>query len=270
MNIRMLLRGEWFKASRRLAFVAVTVLVAGVAAVMNAGAWYEGRHSDKPFAFPSAWATILGQPAQMSSLFCVVLVIMLIASEFQWRTARQNVIDGLSKDEWFVSKMMLTVGLCLFYILVLIAVGIPFAAVSKFETFVQAGDFKIVFGATVGMIGFTSIAFMLALIVRSAGAALGVFLLILSMVESVVMLLVLKFHKAWLPKTGFLPIRLFGRMLEPHQWDPALVARAAEASRHAGNDLPAQPGMTLITAVGLAYIVAFFGIAYWNYSKRDL
>lgn len=272
MNVRMLLKGEYIKASRSFATRAVLLLIVAVALLVNASNWYEERHypTQTDFVFPAAWAEILGQPAQMSMFFCVVLIILLMASEFTWRTARQNVIDGLSKDEWFASKVLLTLAILLFTLITNIIIGVAFAITNSFDTLVRFSDVKILLGSMLGMIGFASLAFLLAIVIRSAGSALGVFLLLISMVESVITMLVLKLHKESLPKTVYLPFHLFGEMMDPRSWDPALMQRAIDVAKRTGRDLPTHQNMTFLTAVAVAYIILFFGIAYLNYSKRDL
>jgi len=57
-----------------------------------------------PFAFPEAWHTV----AFFSSLFVIIpsiLVIMLITNEYQYKTQRQNIIDGWSRREFVTSKL---------------------------------------------------------------------------------------------------------------------------------------------------------------------
>jgi hypothetical protein len=57
--------------------------------------------------------TILGTAAGLGSLFTGVLMILLFAPEFSWRTARQNVIDGLSKERFYAGKVILLARLVL-------------------------------------------------------------------------------------------------------------------------------------------------------------
>ncbi|KAI9437918.1 hypothetical protein F5148DRAFT_1294067 [Russula earlei] len=58
-----------------------------------------------PFAFPEVWHSV----AFFSSIFVVIpaiLVIMIITNEYQYRTHRQNIIDGWSRNQFMTSKMM--------------------------------------------------------------------------------------------------------------------------------------------------------------------
>ena len=63
----------------------------------------------------------------ISVIFGAVVLILLMSSEFTWRTARQNVIDGLSKTEWFWGKVTLLPIVGAIFILSQIGIGAGFA-----------------------------------------------------------------------------------------------------------------------------------------------
>jgi ABC-type transport system involved in multi-copper enzyme maturation permease subunit len=48
-----------------------------------------------------------GQLNVLPAFFLAVTLVMLVTSEFSWRTARQNVIDGLSKEQFFAAKVLM-------------------------------------------------------------------------------------------------------------------------------------------------------------------
>jgi hypothetical protein len=43
----------------------------------------------------------------IASIFGVVLIVLMVCNEFGWKTSRQNIIDGLSKPQWFAGKALL-------------------------------------------------------------------------------------------------------------------------------------------------------------------
>ncbi|KAF0237319.1 MAG: hypothetical protein FD183_1561 [Chitinophagaceae bacterium] len=58
-----------------------------------------------PFAFPETWHTV----AYFSSFFVLlpsILVIMLVTNEYNYKTHRQNIIDGWSRSQFITSKLM--------------------------------------------------------------------------------------------------------------------------------------------------------------------
>lgn len=58
-----------------------------------------------PFAFPETWHSV----AYFSSWFVMIpsiLVIMVITNEYTYKTHRQNIIDGMSRQEFMLGKMI--------------------------------------------------------------------------------------------------------------------------------------------------------------------
>jgi hypothetical protein len=61
-----------------------------------------------PFAFPETWHTV----AFLSSNFIVIpslLVIMLVTNEYNYKTHRQNIIDGWSRTDFLKAKFSLLI-----------------------------------------------------------------------------------------------------------------------------------------------------------------
>lgn len=54
---------------------------------------------------PDGWASLIGLFKWFSTIYVPVTITLLVASEFTYRTARQNIIDGLSKEEFFLAKL---------------------------------------------------------------------------------------------------------------------------------------------------------------------
>src|SRR5687768_15483476 len=58
-----------------------------------------------PFTFPEVWHTV----AYASSIFVIIpsiVVIMFITNEYTYKTHRQNIIDGWSRNQFMISKMI--------------------------------------------------------------------------------------------------------------------------------------------------------------------
>ncbi len=66
-----------------------------------------------PFAFPYVW----NSGAFISSfmhIFPALIVITLVSNEFTFKTSRQNIIDGLSRQEFITVKFMMCILIALF------------------------------------------------------------------------------------------------------------------------------------------------------------
>lgn len=128
MNVAVLVRSESIKTFRRPAF-AVTVATLVALLLLTFGTLYVhaalGSGAARP-SLPHAWASILDL-ADLPGFFAAMLIILLVASEFSWRTARQNVIAGLTKGEFFAAKLLLVPAVALGFYLTLLATGVMFA-----------------------------------------------------------------------------------------------------------------------------------------------
>ena len=121
----MLLRIEWLKAAkRRIFWVAIGAFALFVAIRTVIGIYFAQTIPDAVFTLPERWPDILGTVAGFGPLFTAILMILLFAPEFSWRTARQNIIDGLSKEQFFAGKVMLLAGLGLLFMAVAVLIGI--------------------------------------------------------------------------------------------------------------------------------------------------
>ncbi|MBK7832401.1 MAG: hypothetical protein IPJ56_08660 [Gemmatimonadetes bacterium] len=121
----------------------------------------------------------------LAAFFASIVLILLVSSEFTWRTSRQNVIDGLSKEEFFGAKLFLLpgVGLFFFIVMVLVAGGFAFAGtvakgvLGSTGALVRPADLALMGGSIIGLLGWASLAFLLAIAIRSSGSAIGAFFL---------------------------------------------------------------------------------------------
>jgi hypothetical protein len=138
-----------------------------------------------PFAFPDVWHT----EAFGSSLFIFipsVLVIMFITNEYTFKTHRQNIIDGWSRNEFLTSKMLNVVIISLLitalYIIVCVATGLFNSGDST------AGMFSgISFAGRYALLTFSqlTIAFLIGFLVRKAFISLGIFIFYFLILEPI-------------------------------------------------------------------------------------
>src|SRR5689334_10393689 len=75
------------------------------------------------YHFPDVWLNLIW----FSGLLKIVLAIMVVISvtnEFSYRTVRQNVIDGLSRFEFLLSKILTNVLLSLMSVVMIFVIGL--------------------------------------------------------------------------------------------------------------------------------------------------
>src|SRR5690606_28474416 len=136
----------------------------------------------------------------LAPFFASILVILLVTAEFSYRTARQNVIDGLSKEAWFAGKLLLVPAMVAVFIGLQIGMGGGAASFGGIDGgLARRTDVLIVAGYTLGVIMLTSGAFMTAMLVRGSGAAMAAFFFYVTLLEMLIIMVVARVAPAARP-----------------------------------------------------------------------
>ena len=128
-----------------------------------------------PFALPEAWRSV----AYFSSLFVfipAIVVIMLITNEYTYKTNRQNIIDGWSRRNFMMGKLidvlLMSILVTLLYTLVAVVMGLTNttdAAAAKWKLAYYIGLFALQSFSQL------SLAFLVGFLVRKSFIALAIF-----------------------------------------------------------------------------------------------
>jgi ABC-2 type transport system permease protein len=212
-----------------------------------------------PFSFPEAWHSV----SYFSSIFVfipAIVVIMLITNEFTFKTNRQNVIDGWSRQQFMMGKLidvtLLTAIVTVLNGLVALIIGITNTSdvvASIWSMSYYIGLFAL---QTFSQL---SLAFLIGLLVKKSFIALAIFSFYFIILEPIaVNFLKYKFNS----NVGdYFPLEV-SHMLLPK---PAFIGRIDENSyRAALNAVKFHVAYTLIL-VGLTWSVCF-----WLNNRRDL
>ncbi len=214
-----------------------------------------------PFEFPETWHTV----AYFSSFFVLlpaILVIMLVTNEYNFRTHRQNIIDGWSRQQFITSKLfdvlIVSVIVTLVYTSVSLFLGIYVDTVTLYAWKQQLQYIPLFLLQTFAQL---SIAFLLGYLIKKAFIALGVFLFYYLIVENIAA----TYAKYKLNDIGrFLPFEISDRLIP----SPGFFSRASKDLKASyDRDISAIPyhvGYTLIlTAI-------IWLICYAVHKRRDL
>ncbi len=100
---------------------------------------------------------------------------------------------------------------------------------------VSLGELKVAGGYALGSLGFAAMAFMLAMLLRSTGGAIGVFFLYFAFLEQLIWLMMRRFGSVELANavTPYMPLSALRGPIEPHRLAPG-VRRASERDRGVG------------------------------------
>jgi hypothetical protein len=265
MRTGVLLRNEVIKARTRPAFWVAFGGFAGLMSLIFGGMFFSSlRNPKQQFSLPTAWGEIMGGPGVLACFFASMVLILLVSSEFSWRTARQNVIDGLSKEEFFGAKLILLPLLMLLFFATLLLVGGGFGfagtqAGGVTAPIVRDADAAFMGGALVGLFGWCSFAFLLAVTVRSSGPAIGIFFLYF-IIEQILGSLLAKLSVVTAVIVRFFPMAVFKTLWEGQRYGSAPLRK--------GQVMPTDT--SLMIGVGAAWAVVFLVVAFVVYRRRDL
>lgn len=211
-----------------------------------------------PFTFPEVFRTV----AYSSSVFIfipAILIIMLISNEYTYKTNRQNIIDGWSRNAFLLAKFFNVVIVTLLVLVLNVAVTLFIGFYNT--TQVDAASWKLAYYS--GLFGLQvfsqlSFAFLLGMLIRRAFIALGIFMFYMLILENIIMGLMKQFANDW---GRFLPLEVSDRITPV----PAFLGRLNEAGYQRSLDLVQQH-----VALTVLYTALFWAICYWMHKKRDL
>lgn len=144
------------------------------------------------FNFPYIWH-FNTWIAALLKLFLAIVIVSMMANEYSHRTLKQNLIDGLSKKEFIISKFLTVIGFALISIIFVIILTMTLGLIhSDFnELGIIFSDMEYLLAYFLKLVGFFSFCLFLGILVKRSAFALG-FLLIWYIFEWIIYLL-LKF-----------------------------------------------------------------------------
>ncbi len=175
---------EWLKLkSYKVFWILFAMYFVGLALVCSSGMflmeYLKSRGADFEgidptilplYDFPDVWQNIT-YVATFFKLFLAFIVVISVTNEISYRTLRQNVIDGLSKYQFLLSKLMLIGALALaatiFLFLEGLVTGMVYSHVKEARFIFQNLEFLLAYFLEVCT--FLSLAFLLSLLIRKSG-----------------------------------------------------------------------------------------------------
>ena len=210
-----------------------------------------------PFAFPETWHSV----AYFSSCFVMIpsiLVIMLMTNEYQFKTNRQNIIDGWSKSQFITGKLCDVVIITFIVTLVYSLAALFFGVVASDDSSRWSEQLQYIPLFMLQTFAQLSIAFLLGFLIRKAFIALGVFIFYYLVLENIgVNYLKFKQHD----EGRFLPFEISDRLIPNPKFMGRVNSDAYDKALRAINE------HIVYTVVLTAFI---WWLCYYVYKKRDL
>ncbi|MFN3344302.1 MAG: hypothetical protein ACK412_01475 [Chloroherpetonaceae bacterium] len=234
---------------------------------------------------PRDWGRLLSQFKGLQIIFVPISLILLTASEFTFKTARQNVIDGLSKESFLISKLLTTFALTLLYFLLTLVLGMLFnlGAINTEQSettraFITSHDLFLFGTYLIALLGYGMLGLFFAFLTRSSGSAIAFYVLYL-VLEGLAGGL-LQFSSTLKPIVKFFPTKVFDDLVNQFRFDSDSLAELQSQIKQAegmGQTIPAEiytqlPQFEtevafLLTAL---YIGLIGGATYFLFKQRDL
>jgi ABC-2 type transport system permease protein len=127
-----------------------------------------------PYNYPKVYQTI----AWISSwllYFPGMLIILVISNEYTFKTHRQNIIDGLTRKQFILSKILIALALALLTTLLTFIIAIIYG--TSFSKSFSFEGMEYIFYSFVQSLCYLFFAMILAVLLRRSGLALAIFFL---------------------------------------------------------------------------------------------
>ena len=224
------------------------------------------------FNFPYIWHfnTYI---AAILKIFLAIVIVSMMANEYSYRTLKQNLIDGLSKKEFVLSKFFTVVGFAListfFVFVVSLILGLLFSDFN--ELGIIFSDMEYLLAYFIKLVGFFSFCLFLGILVKRSAFALG-FLFVWYIAESILFgLMKWKFFKGTDIANNiaqFFPLQAMSNLIvEPISRLNAIKTAASQLGEGFQKSYEVPVSATLIV---IGWTVVFIWLSYVIVKKRDL
>ncbi len=142
---------------------------------------------DSIFMFPDIWLW-LGYAGNWSTFFFLgFLAILMTTNEFSYRTARQNIMCGITRTEWLTSKLLFILSVSIFATLVYVILGFLFGFINTDYVVTQRITEQMYYIPRYCLMcfGYMSFAFMLSIWIRRSGLAILAYLTYIFVIEMI-------------------------------------------------------------------------------------
>ena len=216
------------------------------------------KPSDFPiFDFEDIWQNLAYLYKTTTILLCFVIIVN-VCNEFDFKTIRQNVIDGLSKREFIISKLLLITAISLVATLMLFILGLiagyAYSPVKDAQHIFM--NIEFVGAYFLHLIYHLSFSLLLAILLKRSGIIIALLIFYSTLIEPIgssIMQEVLKVPRL----TDFLPLNV--------SWN--LIPRPIE--KYFLFEVQDYVGMDDV-GIAIGYIFIFIMSSYLLIAKRDL
>ena len=258
----------WILMGLYFLFLILGILMAG--AILNSWVDNFNKHSPIPFPhvtiyfFPEIWQNItFFASIRYILILPATVIIILITNEFTNKTIRQNIVNGMSRKEFLLSKLQLIFLISLFITIILVLGTLILGLINTDSYTLSMVMKKIIFtgGFFIQLFSILVFAFFAGFLLRNTGLTIAIFTVYTLIIEPV-FYWILKIPKLQPNNISqFLPVNSVVRVVE-YPYFPILKKLGG---------LNVQEQLSLLDCtVPLIYAMVMIAIVYWVLSRKDL
>jgi ABC-type transport system involved in multi-copper enzyme maturation permease subunit len=179
----------WKNKASKVLTISYFVLLSFIALIssieFNIGSFKLHIAEQGIFNFPYIWHfnTYI---AAILKFFLAIVIVSMMANEYSYGTLKQNLIDGLSKKEFVLSKFLTVVvfaaGSTLFVFIMSLILGFSFSSYTEFS--IVFSDLEYLLAYFVKLVAFFTFCLFLGILVKRSAFAIG-FLFVWNVLETI-------------------------------------------------------------------------------------
>lgn len=207
---------------------------------------------DSPYSFPKVWHMV-SYVASWLLVLPGLLIIISMSNEFNFKTHRQNIIDGWSRKQFISVKLAMVVIMAALSTIVVFLTALLFGFLSEgsFDT----EKMMFVFGFFIQALSYLMTAMLFSLLFRRGGLAIGLFFVYIYLIDNIISLVMNK-H-----------LNESGRYLPLSAADSLVPFPVFEQMQ---KQVMKPYNFTLQLILALVYLGIYFFLAYRKFEKDDL
>lgn len=261
IEYRKLAKSKMFLVMLALYVVSITALLFGVEAFINKVTSDASQNSPIPippfslYSFPYVWHN-LTYLSGFFKLLPALIIMIFVSQEFSYRTIRQHIINGISREQFFLSKVYFILAISLIVTLSTVAATLVLGFLHTDELTFAVIWQKTVFVAAffLEVFTFSTMALFFAVLLRRSGLAIIVFGIYTVIAEPIIRFYINE------DIASYLPVKRIGNLIDTP--NTALMKLFGVNFR-----TYIEPADVVVT---LLYCGLFLGASYLLIKKRDL
>ncbi len=232
-----------------------------------------GFSTRKMFMFPNVWGLFSWFASLFNLLFLGVIIVVLTGNEFSFNTTRLQIVNGLSRNEFLLSKSILilliaTWGMLLVFLAGSVT-GLVFTSDLNLQTIFEQSSIILIY--FVQAVGYMCFALLMATLFRSNALSIMMYLLYFIMIEPLFRLFFPKVIRPYFPVkiiSGLTPVPEFLSLTSNSNLSGTTGKN--QLNFDSIGILPDAIPTYMSLILALCYIGLFFGITWYIFRKKDL